>query len=180
VGDGRQLLGLITRETLLIEPGALGSLNVWEITRYLSGLKVKRAMIKAREVLKTNPNATIEDAAQTMVENKIGCLPVIEGRIVVGMITTEDLLAHMTRMMVTEIPGVRATIRVPNVRGEVVKVLDTISAKGWEITTCLGVPVPKDPSKWDAVIKVRDVPKEELVAVLKQHDGHEILDIRET
>ena len=45
VGDGKRLLGLITRETLLIEPGTLDSLNVWEITRYLSGMKVKNIMI---------------------------------------------------------------------------------------------------------------------------------------
>ena len=32
VGDGKRLLGLITRETLMIEPGSLDSLNVWEIT----------------------------------------------------------------------------------------------------------------------------------------------------
>ena len=180
VGDGRQLLGLITRETLMIEPGALGSLNVWEITRYLSRLKVKSVMIKAKSVVTTQSDTPIENAAHSMVEKKIGCLPVLDGRIVVGIITSDDLLAYMTRIMVTEdIHGVRATVRMPNVKGELVRIATAISGKGWSITTW-GLPAPKDPSKWDAVIKVRDVSKEDLADVLNQLEGHEILDIRET
>ena len=70
VGDGKRFLGLITRETLMIEPGSLDSLNVWEITRYLSGLKVKGIMMKARDVVTIDPDTTIEDAAQLMVEKK--------------------------------------------------------------------------------------------------------------
>ena len=30
VGDGKRLVGLVTRETLMVEPGSLDSLNVWE------------------------------------------------------------------------------------------------------------------------------------------------------
>ena len=36
VGDGKRLLGLVTRERLRIPPTDLGSLNVWEISRLLS------------------------------------------------------------------------------------------------------------------------------------------------
>ena len=34
VGDGKRLLGLITRERLRVPPTDLGSLNVWEISRF--------------------------------------------------------------------------------------------------------------------------------------------------
>ena len=36
VGDGKRPLGLVTRQSLRIPPAELGSLNVWEITRFLS------------------------------------------------------------------------------------------------------------------------------------------------
>ena len=40
VGDGKLLLGLVTRQTLLVDPGRLGSLDLWEIARTLTGLTV--------------------------------------------------------------------------------------------------------------------------------------------
>ena len=33
VGDGKRLLGLVTRQTLLVDPGRLGSLDLWDIAR---------------------------------------------------------------------------------------------------------------------------------------------------
>ena len=38
VGDGKRLLGLVTQMSFSLDPGTLGSLDVWEITRHLSRL----------------------------------------------------------------------------------------------------------------------------------------------
>ena len=38
VEEGKRLVGLITQETLRVPPNILTSLNVWEITRFLSNL----------------------------------------------------------------------------------------------------------------------------------------------
>ena len=62
---GKRLVGLITRQRLRISPTELGSLNVWEITRYLSNLTVKDVMIKGRDVITIEPDATLERAAET-------------------------------------------------------------------------------------------------------------------
>ena len=86
-------------------PGPLGSLDVWEITRYLSGLTVKDVMIKAADVVTIGPDITIEEAARIMVEKKIGCLPVLEDGIVVGIITETDLLAQLMEMMDLRCPA---------------------------------------------------------------------------
>lgn len=179
VGDGKRLLGLVTRQTLLVDPGRLGSLDVWEITRYLSGLTLKDVMIKASDVITVGQNTTIEEAAHIMVENKIGCLPVVEEGVVVGIITEIDLLAHLMEMMATRVPGVRVTVRMPNVKGELAKLVSAISAQGWGIAACGGVPAPKEPGKWDAMVKIRYVSKKEVVAALEQVAGHEVMDVRE-
>ena len=47
------------------------------------------------------------------------------------------------------------------------------------IYTSGGVPAPKHPGHWDVVIKLRDVPKEELAAVLGQIEGQEVLDVQD-
>jgi len=180
VDEKKHLVGLITRRTLMIEPGALGSLNVWEITRYLSALQVKNVMIKARRVVTIGPDTPIEDAARLMIHKQIGCLPVVEGLRVIGLIRSEDLLAHLTEMMVARVHGVRVTIRMPSGKGETAKLVAAISAKGWGIFASGGIPDKKDPNKWIMLIKIRGVPKQEVVEALRQIKGHEILDARET
>ena len=104
VGDGKRLVGLVTRQSLLVDPGKLGSLNMWEIAGYLSRLTLKDVMIKAKDVTTIGPDLTIEEAARIMVEKKVGCLPVLEEGVVVGIITETDLLAQLMEMMATAQP----------------------------------------------------------------------------
>ena len=179
IGDGKRLLGLVTKQSLMVPPGTLGSLNVWEITRFLSDLTVGDVMVKAQDVITIEQDTTIEEAARVMVENKFGCLPVLEEGIVVGIITETDLLAQLMEMMVTRVPGVRVTVRMPDTKGELAKLVSTINAQGWAIMACGGARAPKQPDKWDAVIKIPNVSEEEIVAVLKNIESQEIVDVRE-
>jgi acetoin utilization protein AcuB len=179
IGAGKRLLGLITRQRLLVEPGRLGSLDVWDIARRLNELTVNDVMVKAVDVITVDENATLEEAARLMVEKGIGCLLVAEQGVVVGIITDTDLLAQLTILLGWPFRGVRVTVRVPDRQGEFAKITDAIASQGWGIYTAGGVPTPKHPGYWDAVFKVRHVPKEDLVAVLEQIEGQEIIDVRE-
>jgi hypothetical protein len=82
-------------------------------------------------------------------------------------------------MMVTRVPGVRVTVRMPDTKGELAKLVSAINAQGWALMACGGVRAPKQPGKWDAVVKIPHVSQEEVVAVLKQVEGQEIMDVRE-
>ena len=177
--EGKRLVGLITQETLRVPPTKLTSLNVWEITRFLSDLTVKDVMVKGKDVITIGPDATIEEAAQVMVEHKIGCLPVLEEGIVVGIITDSDMMAHLIEMLAAPVPSVRVTMRMPNIKGELARLVAAISAQGWGIWALGGVFAPKDPDKWDAVFKIADAPREQVVAVLSKVEGQQIIDVRE-
>ena len=54
-----------------------------------------------------------------------------------------------------------------------------VAAQGWGIRALGGSVFPKDPSQWDAVIKIEGVTKEQLIAVLSRVAGQEIVDVRE-
>jgi len=179
VGDGKRLEGLITRERLRVSPTDLGSLNVWEITRFLANMTVKDMMLKGKEVITTTPEVTLEDAAQTMAKKKIGCLVVLEQAVVVGIITETDMLVELNHLLGGDVSGVRVTIRMPDRVGEFAKVFGAISSQGWGIYASGSVPTPKHPGYWDVVVKVRGVPKDDLVAVLEKIEDHEIVDARE-
>ncbi len=180
VGDGKRLAGLVTVQRLLVDPGRLASLDVWDITRYLSGLTVSDVMIQARDVVTTGPDMTIEDAARVMVEKKIGSLPVLEDGVVVGMFTKTDMLATLMEMMATRVPAVRVTMRMPDVRGELARLVGAIAEQGWGIMALAGTPTPRDPTRWDAVVKIRYRTIDEVVAVLSRVEGQEIVDARES
>jgi acetoin utilization protein AcuB len=178
IGSGKRLMGLVTRERMRIPPTQLASLNVWEITRFLSNLTVKDVMVKGEDVTTIGPDATLEEAAHIMVENKIGSLPVLEEGVVVGIITDIDMMVQLTDLLGGHVPGVRVTIRMPNRKGELAKITGAIAEQGWGIYASGGVVAPKRPDHWDCVIKVRDVPQDDLVAVLERIEGHEVIDVR--
>jgi len=180
VADGKRPLGLITRERLRIQPAELGSLNVWEITRYLSEMKVKDIMVSAKDLLTIGPDATLEEAAQTMADNRYGCLPVVEENVVVGIITETDLLVQLGELLGGYIPGIRVTVRLPGKIGGYAKIISAISAKGWGMYATGSVRAPKREGYWDIVLKVRDVSRDDLLSVLEQLEACEIVDVRET
>ena len=179
VGDGKRLEGLITRERLRVSPTDLGSLNVWEITRFLSNMTVKDMMLKGKEVITTAPDVTIEEAARIMAQAKIGCLVVLEEGVVVGIITETDMLVELNQLLGGDVSGVRVTMRVPDKIGEFAKIFGAISSHGWGIYASGSAPTRKHPGYWDVVVKVRNVPKDDLVAVLEKIEDHEIVDARE-
>lgn len=193
VEQGKRLAGLITPSKLRILPSSLGSLNIWEISRYLNRLKVKDVMIKRPDVITVTPNVTLEEAARIMASHRVDCLPVLEddssdraepgatagGSFVVGLITDTDMMARLVDLLGGGAHGVRIAIRVPDRQGEFAKITSAIAAQGWGIYASGGIAAPRHPGFWDCVVKVRNVPADRLVEVLQQIPEHEILDVRE-
>ena len=58
--------------------------------KMMASLAVKEAMVSP--VFTTTPSTDIQKAASTMIENKIGCLPVINNGELKGILTEEDFV----------------------------------------------------------------------------------------
>ena len=181
VGDGKRLLGLVTRQRLSVSPEQLASLDVWEITRYLSKLNVGKVMISGEDLHTIGPDATLEEAAALLIEHKVGGLPVLEdGNVVVGIITETDLLIELQHLLGGRDAGWRVVVRVPDRVGEFRKVIRAISDNGWGLMAMGSVRSPRRPGFWDVVVKVRYCQRDELVKALSAIDQQEIVDVRET
>jgi CBS domain-containing protein len=61
----------------------------------LRRMRVEEVMTS--EVETAEPDDPLEAAAQRMFENKIGCLPVVEGYQVVGMLTEADFVKYFAQ-----------------------------------------------------------------------------------
>lgn len=179
-GSGKRLMGLVTRQSFSLAPDVLASLDVWDITRYLSGLNVKNIMIKAEKVITIEPDRTVERAARTMNEHKIGCLPVVEhDSVVVGIITETDLLDALQTMLGLPAPGIRVTIRMPNRPGEFAKLSSVLGANKMGVMGIGTYPTRRQEGFYDTVVKISSADRAEVEAVLGQIPDQEIIDLRE-
>lgn len=180
VGDGKRLLGLVTRQRLAISPERLASLDVWEITRYLSDLTVGKVMITGTDLHTITPQATLEEAADLLIRYKISGLPVVDAGAVVGIITETDLLVEFQNLLGANDAGWRVVMRVPDRMGEFRKLTRPIAEHNWGIMAMGSVRSPKDPGRWDIILKVRHCSRDELLAVLNAIEDQELVDFRET
>ncbi|MBP1465086.1 CBS domain-containing protein [Candidatus Chloroploca sp. M-50] len=180
VGDGKRFLGMITPPRLAIPPERMASLDVWEISNYLANLTVEKVMLKARDLPTIGPQATLEEASHLMIKTKVGGLPVLEGQIVLGLITDNHLLVELSNLLGAFEPGWRVTVRIKGKRGDLLRLIRAVTDRGWTIMALGNVRTPKKPEDWDVVLKVVGCTREELVDAIAQLEGQVLRDIRET
>jgi acetoin utilization protein AcuB len=91
VMDGTRLVGIVTdRDLRLNLASPATSLSVWELNYLLARLTAQEVM--SRAVITIGPDREAAEAARTMVEHKIGALPVVDGGQLVGIVTETDFL----------------------------------------------------------------------------------------
>lgn len=179
-GDGKRLQGLVTSGSFSLDPGVLGSVDVWEITSYLGRMTVGDVMKPAAKVPTTVPDRTIERAARQMIDEKASCLVVVEdGDVVVGVLTEIDLLNAFQQMLGLPAEGVRVTMRMPDRPGEFAKLTAILGQQNWGVMGIGTFPTPRNPGYYDAVIKVPNVTASEVREVLAQVPDQQLVDIRE-
>jgi acetoin utilization protein AcuB len=171
-----KLVGIVTDKDLLnASPSAATSLSVWEINYLLARLTVAEVMTK--NVVVVRENEALEDAARIMADNKIGSLPVIRGDTLVGIITDTDLFKIFIELFAAREKGVRLSMLVPSVKGELAKITAAITELGGNILA-LGTFLGEDPTNALCTVKVEDVPAADLVDALTPL-VQEIVDVRE-
>lgn len=91
VVDRGSLVGIVTdRDIKQAMPSDATSLSVWEIHFLIAKIQIREIMTKNPVVVA--PGASLEQAAQLMLEHKIGGLPVVQDRQLVGVVTVTDVL----------------------------------------------------------------------------------------
>ena len=94
---GGDLLGIVTdRDIRLNMPSQATSLSVWELNYLLAKVTVGEVM--TRSVIRIGPDLDAHDAAQMMLDHKIGALPVIDDGRLIGIVTETDLLRAFVKV----------------------------------------------------------------------------------
>ncbi len=96
VDDGK-VVGVVSQRDLY--RASLGSVMKYgekAQRAFLEGIVVKEVM--SDPPITIAPHASVQEAARLMMENKIGCLPVLEGSKLVGIVTESDMLKLVAEM----------------------------------------------------------------------------------
>ena len=96
VDENGKLAGIVSQRDLffnaLVQALGFGSTTQ---DRMLNTLLVKEVMTE--NVVTTTPDTLLTDAARVMVDRKIGCLPVIEGRALIGILSESDVVSAVAQ-----------------------------------------------------------------------------------
>ena len=174
IKDGK-LVGIVSDKDLLnASPSSATSLSIWEMNYLLSKITVGDVMTK--DVLTVSPDATLEEAARIMADNKIGGLPVTRDDKVVGIITETDIFKLFLELMGAREPGVRVVALVQEKRGELAKLTQSIAEIGGNFVA-FGQFAGEDTSNREITFKVSGV-SEDQVREAVQPFVEKIKDIR--
>lgn len=173
-----KLVGIVSdRDLLQASPSPATSLAIWEIHDLLAKLTIDKTM--TREVITVTEDTPLEEAARVMVDHKIGGLPVMKGKELVGIISESDLFKTLLELLGGRRPGVRITVATTGAKGTLADVTNTIYEAGGNIVGLGFSEVDStDGGTWVNTFKVQGVDKDKLVAAVRPH-VREILDVRE-
>ena len=160
--DGGRMVGLISDRDLRLATPALGDPN-----RAAALQKILVGDEMSREIATADPEDPIEQAAMAMHERKIGCLPVVEGDELVGILTASDVMAALVRLVGAHGPGSRLEVAFPDEPGALAEVVGIVRDQGVNIVSVLSAP-DDDGSRSVAVIRLATINPAEVVRSLEE------------
>lgn len=142
VVDGGNLAGIVSLNTLRdAAPSKATDLSIHEIHYLLSKMKIKDVMKK--DVITCGPTDHVEDVALIMQTKRIGAVPVIDGKKLVGILTNDDMFRILMKILGMEGPGKRITMEMERGRGELlVDIVKAVKSRGKFIKSLLSIESP--------------------------------------
>jgi acetoin utilization protein AcuB len=167
VDPAGRLIGIVSDKDLLhAEPSPATSLSIWEITYLLGRITVEQVM--TRDVLTVGPTTPLEEAAQIMVDRKIGGLPVVEADQVLGVITETDIFRVFALLLGAHERGTGVTATAIDRPGLLADLTGATARAGGDIRTIVTYPADGG-SKTSVFMKVKGVSKEQLTTAISPH-----------
>ncbi len=154
VVDAGKLVGLVTKDNVLkAGPSAATTLTRGEAVYLLTRLTVAEVM--KRNVVTVSPETTVEKAVAVAQANKVGCLPVLEGGSVKGIVTTNDFFYKILNPLFgLGQKGTRLKVTGGADPGNMEKLLGVINRFGLTISSIWRPPA--DPPKNDLIIQFNE------------------------
>jgi acetoin utilization protein AcuB len=127
-----KLVGIVTEKSLVYaSPISSTTLSVFEVDYILS--RTKTGQVIHGEVITVGPDLPIEEAARVMIDSGIGCLPVVDGGKLMGIISDTDIFRAFVEGLGGGHPSLRITVVIPEEVGSLAHVTSRVAALGGNI-----------------------------------------------
>lgn len=171
-----RLVGVISeRDILKATPSPVTTLSAYEMNALLSELTVVKIMKKNPPTITID--TSVEEAARIMVDQDVSCLPVMDGKKLVGIVSKTDMLKMVLEMFGTKVYGITAECLLENKPGALAKLSDALAKQNIQIVSFAVLNGP-DVTKAHCTIKVQGPNKKTFTDILKKL-ALEVLDVRE-
>lgn len=169
-----RLIGIVSRTDLIhAEPSPATTLSVHEANYLLAHVLVKDVMSQPITVPDDTP---LEEAARLMIEKGIGCLPVMHGGELLGVITETDIFKAFVEILGSGSADLRVTLRSPDAPGELARLTSVIAQLGGNLHSVASFK-GEDPQHVYFTFRLEGVEKGALLAALKEL-GEEVINVR--
>ena len=157
VVDNGKLVGYFSdRDVMRVAPSPATTLSRYEIRSLLDKMKVTEIMQK--KVVTVKEDATVEEAALIMYNNKVGGLPVISDvGAVVGIITATDILKTFVDFMGLPSGKTRLTLEVEDKIGTIADITKIFADYGINLDSV--ITCKQDSGKYELVVRLDDIDK---------------------
>jgi len=177
LNKNNELAGLITSVDLKkAGPSPATSLDMYEISYLLSKITVEKVMV--RKVITVEENEKIEEAARIMADSGIGCLPVMNGSLLVGIVTDSDIFHFFVNAFGARHQGIRVTINFKEKPGQLAAFAGAVAEKGGNIVA-LVTSEGDDAAHRRATLKITGISRADIQAASATLADLEVEDLRE-
>jgi acetoin utilization protein AcuB len=155
---GAELVGVVAQSDLEVPPGA-----PVEVAESLGERPLTEVM--TTEPVTVWPDEPVEVAARLLVDNRIGCLPVVADDGLVGILTESDLFSVLLRLLGGGEPSSRITVVLPDVPGALGRAMTVVGELGVNLLTVVTEAGP-EPGTRGVVLRAGTINAAPVVAAL--------------
>jgi acetoin utilization protein AcuB len=132
VVKGGKLKGILSdRDIKEYSPSKATSLDIYELHYLLAKTRIKEIM--KTKVITTTADTPVEEAAMVMLDQGIGCLPVLDAGNVVGIISDMDIFRSLVDITGVRHGGHRICVTIEDRPGSIREVADIIRTHGFRL-----------------------------------------------
>ncbi len=141
--------------------------------------KIKVGEIMKTDVISISPDRSVVKAAETMLENRVSGLPVVDlQKNLVGMITESDIFKVLVEFSGIKTGKTILGFRLEDLPGSIKKIVDVIRDYDGRVANILATYPEEDPEYRHVYIRIRDLTPENMKKLIKiMKEQFDLLDV---
>lgn len=168
VDDNQQLVGIVSDSDVRD-----ASPSIFHSTDHLEDFLKPLSSIMVKNVITAHPLDFVEEASVLFYEHHIGCLPIVQNKQLIGIITETDILHTLVELMGAHQPSSHIEVKVENITGKLADIAEIFKTMNITITSVLVYPYT-DPAYKILVFRIQTMDPRRIVRIIEEK-GYDVI-----